>query len=120
MWEIITTDLFDDWFGALSDRDRANVLASMLVLRIEGPNLARPYSDTLKQSVVSNLKELRVQSGGKPIRVLYAFNKKRKAVILCGGIKSQNPKRFYKEIIPIAEHEFEKHIAVFKEDDSNG
>lgn len=91
MWEIITTDLFDDWFGALSDRDRANVLASMLVLRIEGPNLARPYSDTLKQSVVSNLKELRVQSGGKPIRVLYAFKKKAQSGHLMWRNKKPKP-----------------------------
>ncbi|WP_342746299.1 hypothetical protein [Thalassospira mesophila] len=42
MWTIETTDTFDDWFNALDDTDRANVLASMIVLRERGPTLSRP------------------------------------------------------------------------------
>ena len=30
MWAIETTDTFDEWFDALDDIDRANVLASMI------------------------------------------------------------------------------------------
>ena len=33
MWVVKTTDRFDTWFEAQSDRDRANVLAAMLLLR---------------------------------------------------------------------------------------
>lgn len=68
MWWIETTDLFDSWFDALEDTDRANVLASLLVLRETGPMLSRPYADTVKGSRHSNMKELRIQSKGDPIR----------------------------------------------------
>jgi hypothetical protein len=68
MWLIETTDTFDIWFDALDDMDRANVLASMIVLREKGPILSRPYADTVKGSYHCNMKELRIQSKGDPIR----------------------------------------------------
>ncbi len=69
MWLIETTDTFDTWFDTLDDTDRANVLASMIVLQERGPVLSRPYVDTLNSSSYRNMKELRVQSKGEPIRV---------------------------------------------------
>lgn len=65
MWVIETTDTFDEWFDALDDTDRANVLASMMVLRDRGPMLSRPYADTVNGSSYSNMKEL--QSKAKEI-----------------------------------------------------
>lgn len=50
MWVVKTTDRFDIWFKAQSDRDRANVLAAMLLLRDRGPRLTRPYADFVKGS----------------------------------------------------------------------
>ena len=32
MWQIQTTDRFDEWFDALNDTDRENVIAGMLAL----------------------------------------------------------------------------------------
>ena len=58
---------------------------------------------------VKNLKELRVQHKGKPYRVLFAFDPKRQAVMLCGGDKTGD-KRFYDKMIPIAEREFIAHL----------
>jgi hypothetical protein len=60
MWHIETTDTFDTWLDDLDDTDRANVLASMIVLRERGPMLPRPYADTVKGSAFNNMKELRV------------------------------------------------------------
>lgn len=110
MWLIETTDTFDIWFDALDDIDRANVLASMIVLREKGPMLSRPYADTVKGSCHSNMKELRIQSKGDPIRAFYAFDPKRKGILLCAGNKTGNDKRFYEEMIPIADHEFTAHL----------
>ncbi len=62
MWEIKTTDMFDEWFSRLEDTDRASVLASLIILREKGPQLPRPYADTVKGARYSNMKELRVQS----------------------------------------------------------
>lgn len=106
MWLIETTDTFDIWFDALDDIDRANVLASMMVLREKGPMLSRPYADTVKGSSHSNMKELRVQSQGEPIRAFFAFDPKRRGILLCAGNKTGNDKRFYEEMMPIADREF--------------
>lgn len=110
MWLIETTDTFDKWFDALDDTDRASVLASMIVLRERGPMLSRPYADTVKGSCHNNMKELRVQSKGDPIRAFFAFDPKRKGILLCAGNKAGNDKRFYDEMIPIADREFTAHL----------
>lgn len=109
MWKIETTDTFDEWFEALDDIDKENVLASILLLQHQGPMLSRPYADTVYGSIYNNLKELRTQSKGKPIRSFYAFNTKRQGILLCAGKKSES-KRFYNEMIIIAECELEKHL----------
>lgn len=110
MWSIETTDTFDLWFDTLDDVDRANVLASMIVLQEKGPMLSRPYADTVKGSCHNNMKELRVQSKGEPIRAFFAFDTTRKGILLCAGNKSGNDKRFYDEMIPIADREFTIHL----------
>lgn len=110
MWTIETTNTFDEWFDILDDIDRTNVLASMIVLQERGPMLSRPYADTVKGSCHSNMKELRVQSKGDPIRAFFAFDPKRKGVLLCAGNKTGNDKRFYDEMILIADREFTAHL----------
>ncbi|CAI0824369.1 TPA: type II toxin-antitoxin system RelE/ParE family toxin [Serratia fonticola] len=106
MWEIKTTDTFDEWFSRLEDTDRASVLASLIVLREKGPQLPRPYADTVKGSRYSNMKELRVQNRGIPIRAFFAFDPRRRGILLCAGSKAGNEKRFYEVMIPIADREF--------------
>ena len=111
MWVVKTTDRFDIWFKSQSDRDRANVLAAMLLLRDRGPRLTRPYADFVKGSRFGNMKEMRIQSQGRPIRAMFAFDPKREAVILCAGDKSKDPKRFYRKMVAIADEEFASHLA---------
>ena len=48
------------------------------------------------------MRELRVQSSGKPLRIFYAFDPKRTAILLIGGDKTGD-KRFYEKNIPIAD-----------------
>ena len=110
MWEIVTIEMFDEWFLGLNEEEQTDVLASIELLQVKGPQLGRPYADTLENTKdVKNLKELRVQHHGKPYRVFYAFDPKRKGVMLCGGNKTGD-KRFYKRMIPIAETEFLKYL----------
>jgi hypothetical protein len=110
MWEVITTDKFDEWFDCLSDADRTNVIAGMLLLEEKGPNLSRPYADTVEGSDFSNMKELRVQSKGDPLRAFFSFDPKRRAVLLCAGNKAGDEKRFYKRMIPLADKEYRTHL----------
>ena len=56
------------------------------------------------------MKELRIQSKGKPLRAFFAFDPRRKAILLCAGNKSENEKRFYKVMIPLADKEYQAHI----------
>lgn len=111
MWEILLTERFETWLNSLGDEDRANVFAGAELLRENGPMLPRPYADTVNGSQYKNMKELRVQSQGRPIRVFFAFDPDRCGVLLCAGEKTGNEKRFYTEMIPVADREYAAHLA---------
>jgi hypothetical protein len=81
-----------------------------------GPQLGRPYADTLGGTTMSNLKELRVQHRGRPYRVLYAFDPWREALLLLNGDKSGS-KRWYRRAIRAAERVWERHLAQLEEPD---
>ena len=117
MWSIKTTDTFDAWFSAQNDTDRASVLAALIVLEQRGPQLPRPWADTVKSSQYSNMKELRVQSRGEPIRAFFAFDPRRCAILLCAGNKVGREKRFYDEMIPLADHEFASHLKTLTQEE---
>lgn len=78
--------------------------------------MPRPYADTINGSCHSNMKELRVQSRGEPIRVFFAFDPKRRGILLCAGNKTGDEKRFYKEMLSIADHEFARHLEKLKKE----
>lgn len=106
MWKVITVETFDQWFLNLNQAEQTSVLASIFKLEEFGPLLGRLDVDTLTGSKkVKNLKELRVQHQGRPYRLFFAFDPLRQAVLLCGGDKTGD-KRFYKQMIPLAEAEF--------------
>ena len=68
MWNVITTECFDEWFDTQSEDLQDEILSVLQILKEVGPNLGRPYVDTLKGSKYPNMKELRVQFAGEPIR----------------------------------------------------
>jgi hypothetical protein len=55
------------------------------------------------------MRELRVQSGGRPLRVFYAFDPRRSAILLIGGDKTGDD-RFYERMIPIADAPYDVYI----------
>jgi hypothetical protein len=79
-------------------------------LEKRGPELSFPYSSSIKGSRHGVMRELRVQSGGKPIRIFYAFDPRRTAILLIGGRKGGN-KRFYEEFVRTADQLFDEHLA---------
>lgn len=116
-WCIITSSPFDEWYDSLDDKNRENVLTKLYLLEELGPQLSRPYADTLKGSKYPNMKELRVQSHGDPLRVLYAFDPKQNAILLCAGNKKgSNEKQFYKSMISLADQVFEFHLETIKKE----
>ena len=72
----------------------------------KGPGLPRPYADTVKGSRYSNMKELRIQCRGEPLRAFFAFDPYRIGIVLCAGNKAGNEKRFYDRMIQVADREF--------------
>jgi hypothetical protein len=55
------------------------------------------------------MRELRAQHAGRPLRVLYAFDPRRAAILLIGGDKTGND-RFYTEYVPIADGLYDEHL----------
>lgn len=100
----------ESWANDLDQSDAEALLAAIRVLREQGPNLGRPLVDTIKGSRHTNMKELRPGSTGRSeIRLLFAFDKERKAILLVGGDKSDDWKGWYDRNIPIADARFDEH-----------
>lgn len=113
MWQIEQTRTFEDWYFSLDDTDRENVLAALLMLKERGPMLPRPHADTVNGSQYRNMKELRIQSQGRPLRAFFAFDPRRTGIVLCAGDKTGN-KRFYDDLIPVADREYAAHLESLK------
>jgi hypothetical protein len=91
------------------------VAALALLLRRFGPHLKRPHCDTLKGSKHPNMKELRFSLSDGEWRVAFAFDPRRNAILLVGGSKSGTPeKRFYRELIRVADDRFDNHLKQLK------
>ena len=103
------TDTYAEWLATQSEDDRVNIFASIELLKVKGPMLGRPHADTVNDSKHSNMKELRTQSDGDPIRSFFAFDPNRQAILLCGGDKT-GKKDFYEKMIRQADQELDKHL----------
>jgi hypothetical protein len=103
--EIVGTDEFRDWYRSLDDGDVGAVTRTVDQLEIQGVSLPFPYSSAIVGSQYP-LRELRIQSSGRPLRVLYIFDPRRNAVLLVGGDKTGDD-RFYERMVPTAERIWE-------------
>jgi hypothetical protein len=114
-WQIVVVEEMRDWLHSLRRTDRNTLLlvsAAIDVLAMRGPSLGRPLVDTVRGSTLANLKELRPGSAGdSEIRILFAFDPSRRAVLLVGGDKRDNWRDWYDEAIPIAEYRYEEHLS---------
>ena len=111
MWEVATTAEFDVWFASLGEHEQAEIIAKVAILRLLGPRLGRPHADTLKDSEHSNMKELRADTRDRVLRVAFAFDPDRSAILLLGGNKSGiSQKRFYKQLIARADALYDEHL----------
>src|SRR6185312_12096829 len=109
---------FDPEFRALPDEVKKELLAHALLLERFGPQLGRPRVDTLKGSGHANMKELRFDAADGVWRLAFAFDPKRKAILLVAGDKSGGgEKKFYRELIRKADERFDAHLARLKAKD---
>lgn len=108
MVEVVGTHEFEAWFLALDDQASKAVDLVVGLLEARGVNLGHPHSSAINGATFA-LRELRVQAGGRPIRVFYAFDPKRQAALLIGGDKTGDD-RFYERMIPLSERLWREYL----------
>lgn len=123
MWSVDYGPI-QDWLNEQDKDTVASIFSALKRLEQKGPTLGRPLVDTLRRTQVKNLKELRPASPGRTeIRILFAFDPSRKAVMLLGGDKSKGRNgrakwsNWYREAIPEAERIYRQHLKLIGEDD---
>lgn len=113
-WEVEFTDEFERWWNELSVAEQQEISAKVELLEERGPVLPRPHSDVIKTSRHANMKELRGSIGpDSALRVLYAFDPKRKAILLIGGDKHGDA-RWYERFVPIADRLLDDYLKQLK------
>jgi hypothetical protein len=105
-WEVEFTDDFEHWYRGLPQDTQDRIIAAVQVLRDQGPGLGRPLVDSVKGSE-HPMKELRVGT----IRIVFAFDPRRIAVLLTGGDKQDKWQKWYRRAIPKADRLYEQHLA---------
>jgi hypothetical protein len=114
-WKVEYTDEFEEWWDTL-DADTQNAIdVAVGVLEQKGPDLSFPFSSGIKGSRHRRMRELRVQHKGKPYRVLYAFDRRRVAILLIGGLKADDD-RWYERYVPRADDLYDDHLREIREE----
>ena len=107
-WDVEYTNEFGDWWARLAEGEQEDITAVVELLAEHGPGLRFPYSSGVAGSRHGHMRELRVQSSGRPVRVFYAFDSRRTAVLLIGGDKTGDD-QFYKRFVPLADRLYDEH-----------
>jgi hypothetical protein len=108
-WTVLLLEEVEDWFFTLDDDATAAVAGAIDLLELEGPLLGRPTADRVKGSQYHSMKELR--PAGTGIRILFIFDPQRQAILLLGGDKAGNWKRWYDKNIAIADRRYKNWLA---------
>ncbi len=117
-WEVEYTDEFGAWWVSLTEAEQSSVAASVGLLEARGPSLGYPHSSAIKGSRHGQMRELRTQHSGHPIRTLYAFDLRRAAILLIGGDKTGDG-RWYEVHVPIADQLYDDHLDQLKREGDN-
>lgn len=115
-WEVEYTDEFQEWWATLTVGEQDSVASAVEALERDGPNLARPFADRIQTSRHQNMKELRPPGGS--IRILFAFDPRRIAILLLGGDKTGRWQDWYREMIPAADRLFDEHLGEIEREGS--
>ena len=115
MWEVEYTDEFKQWWLALTEAQQEALDDRVMLLAEAGPGLKRPTVGDIKASRHANMKELRASQGGA-LRVLFAFDPRRHAILLLGGDKSGQWKEWYRTAIPAADDLYDIHLKELAEE----
>jgi hypothetical protein len=108
-------DEFEAQFDGLPVAVQDELFAQTKVIEQFGPRPKQPRADTLNASTHANMKELRFDANGGVWRVPFAFDPRRKAVLLvASGKLGGSETRFYRRFIAVADERFDAHIERLK------
>ena len=113
-WEVSLHEDVERWYLDVcrDDPRTADGIADAIEqLAVVGPALGRPLVDRIHRSRHHNMKELRPPSrGASEVRLLFAFDPEREAVILVAGDKSARWDTWYRKAIPLADRRLDEHL----------
>jgi len=116
-WEVLFHGEFDPEFECLPEAVQDELLAHAKLIEQFGPQLGRPRVDTLRGSGHANMKELRFDAADGVWRVAFAFDPKRRAILLaCGDKTGGSERRFYRRLIAKADERFQRHLSRLKKE----
>ena len=114
MWEIEGTDAFADWYAGLTEPEVSAVNAAVDTLAQVGPGLRRPLVGHITESRHPHMRELVVPY--RNLRVLFAFDPRRAAILLLGGDKTDRWRDWYDIHVPQADALYDAHLADLKKE----
>ncbi|MGH8904363.1 MAG: type II toxin-antitoxin system RelE/ParE family toxin [Egibacteraceae bacterium] len=115
-YQVEYTEEFEAWWVTLTVAQQEDFDAVVRLLEAQGPTLGRPHVDRIQGSRLHNLKELRCDSEGAHLRVLFVFDPRRTAILLLGGDKSGAWQAWYRQAIPRAEQMYERYLAELRDE----
>ena len=107
--EVEYTDEFETWWNGLTAREQEEVRPVVRLLEERGTRLGDPYSSKVRGSRHGRMRELRIQSGGRPVRIFYAFDPRRTVILLIGGHKRERD-RFYRHYVRRADAVYDRYL----------
>lgn len=112
-WKIVFDKEFDPEFEALSPQVQDELYAQTKWLE---PKPVVPGLTHLKDLSFPIMKELRFNAADGVSRVAFAFDPKRKAILLVAGDKSGlSEKKFYRNLIEKADSRYKRHLTNLKD-----
>ena len=115
VWEVEITDQFTAWWSTLTDDQRVALVDRIEKLVVEGPDLGRPLVDRIHSSRHHGMKELRAAKDGA-LRVLFAFDPRRMAILLFGGDKSGEWNAWYQWAVPLADDLYDEYLQELRDE----
>ena len=112
-WEVEFTDELETWWNDLDEDDQEAIQANVELLMEQGPGLRRPVVGQIVMSRHAHMKELVCP---RDIRVLFAFDPRRTAILLIGGNKSKRWKEWYEEMVPVADDLYDGYLEELREE----
>ena len=112
MWDVEYTDEFDEWWNGLTEGSQEDIAAMVGLLEEQGTDLKHPYSKKIRGSRHNHMRALRVRRRGRQLRVFYAFDPRRVAILLIGG--DRTIPQFFRRYVKKANRLYDEHLETLK------